>query len=140
MLHRGLQAVLVTNNVSFYPTVCTEATAAFSIVSDTLQTLQGELRLRKGRSGSDSDDDYVALVHTLQRHEQEKLQYTAALHLEQIRLHHAEGGDDATKGLLEESTRSLQAKLASCVDRINEALEEIQCSLVDAPSNDGASH
>eukprot|EP00977_Amphora_coffeiformis_P008886 scaffold2013_cov139-Amphora_coffeaeformis.AAC.6 len=131
---RGLQAVLGTNNVSYYPTVCTEATAAFSVVSDTLQALQGELK------GRDGDDEYVALVQSLQQHEQEKLQYTAALHLEQIRLHHATQEEDAaTKHLLEESTRSLQTKLAGCVSRINEALEEIQCSLVDAPSDDGTS-
>ena len=130
-LYRGLQAVLATNNVSYYPTVCTEATASFSVVSDTIQALQAEL---KGRG-----EEYVTLVRTLQQHEQEKLQYTAALHLEKIRLNQADKDDAATKRLLQESTTALESKLSGCVNLINEALEEIQCSLVDVPGDDGAS-
>lgn len=124
---------MATNNVGYYPTLCTEATAAFSVVSDTLRTLQDEI---KGRQGG---NEYLALIQQLQKHEQVKLHYTAAYHMEQIRLNQVDKDDLATKKLLEESNASLQSKLSGCVDIINEALEEIQCAVVDAPSDDGAS-
>lgn len=125
--------MLATNNVAFYPTVCTEATAAFSVVSDTIKALEAEMQ-KRGADGK----EFCTLIRNLQRHEQLKLQYTAALHLEQIRLHQvADDDQDATKPLLQQSVSALQSKLAACVRDINEALEEIQCSLVDAANDDG---
>lgn len=129
---RGLQAVLTTNNVGYYPTVCTEATAAFSVVSDSFKALQGEIIKRN------NGKEYDKVIRTLQELEQLKLQYTAALHLEQIRFHQA-NDEDPTKPLLRESVTSLQAKLAACVNEINEALEEFQCAVTDAADDDGAS-
>jgi hypothetical protein len=129
---RGLEAILATNNVSYYPTVCTEATAAFSVVSDTLQMMQSELEKRGGQ-------EYLALIRHLQKHEQSKLQHTAALHLEQIRLSQVDEEDASTRKLLQESTGTLKATLAGYVDEINEALEEILCAVVDAPQDDGTS-
>ena len=130
---RGLEAVLATNNVGYYPTVCTEATAAFSVVSDTFKALQAEILMR------DDGKEYEKLIRNLQKHEQLKLQYTAALHLEQIRLHQVDE-QDATKPLLQQSVAALQCKLAACVNDINEALDEIQCSLVDAANDDGTAN
>ena len=124
--------MLATNNVSYYPTVCTEATAAFSVVSDTIKALQAEIEKRDGK-------EYCTLIRNLQKHEQFKLQYTAALHLEQIRLHQVDE-QDATKPLLQQSVAALQCKLAACVNDINEALDEIQCSLVDAANDDGTAN
>jgi hypothetical protein len=154
---RGLQAVLATNNISFYPTVCTEATAAFAVVGETLQALQAELRRRRAdTAGGDcvhsgvndvSNDELVLLVRKLQQHEQQKLQYTAALHLEQIRLHQVAVNDDDNvdavtppRVLLQTSIQSLQDKLAACVQQINDVLEEIQCAVADTANDDGANN
>ena len=138
---QGLQAVLATRNVQYYPTVCTEATAAFCVVADTLQALQVVLQQRT------DGDALVALLRTLQQHEQTKLHYTAALHLEQIRLQQEQdindekekdGGTMDTKrqSLLVQSTTALRAQLATCVERINEALQDIQCAVAEAATND----
>ena len=128
---RGLQAVLTTNHVAYYPTVCTEATAAFSVVSDTLKAFEAEIQKR------DEGSQYCRLIRNLQKHEQLKLQYTAALHLEQIRFHQVDD-QDATKPLLQESVSSLQSKLVACVSNVNDTLEEIQCAVVDASDEDGS--
>ena len=118
-----------------------------------MQILQAQLTARCRRKqeendnhtndDDDDDDEYRTLIRNLQRHEQQKLQYTAALHLEQIRFHELPDDDDddddtaMTKVLLQESIATLQAKLATLVTQINEALEEIQCAIADAPNDDG---
>ena len=134
---RGLQAVLETRNLSYYTTVCAEATAAFSVVSDMMRAFGSELRERQKQHSRDASEDYAILLETLQQLEREKLQYTAALHLEKIRLNQC-NFKDSTYGLMQESVTRLETKLSACIRRINDALEEIQCCIVDAPSGDGA--
>jgi hypothetical protein len=139
--NKGLQAVLATNHVGYYPTVCTEATAKFAIVGDTIQAVHATLDERNGTTTTNDKNvslrkETQRLVRTLQQYEKQKLQYTAALHLEQIRLHQTSEDDHTSRKLLEDSTRTLHQKLTACISEINDVLEEIQCTLLDAPNDD----
>ena len=108
--HRGLSSILSSrNDVSSYPPLCASATASFSVLSDTINAVMSTLlaeaktRSRRGTEGR--------LIHAnakrLQACECEKLNLTAALHLERLRLHDSSssssssssgGGRDADGG------------------------------------------
>ena len=78
---RGLEYVLDTGNVEYYPLVCADVTATFTVLSSTINAIRSDLLLRKLQSAN----EIVELINHLQRSEQTKLQLTAALHLERIR-------------------------------------------------------
>jgi DNA repair REX1-B len=126
--NRGLDDVLATANMTNYPNVCAEATASFSVLSETINCVKRTLASSHDRS------DLAKMVRRLQSHEKEKLSLTAALHLEQIRTKNHEMGvveDARSAKLLQEGVTALRAKLANCVKEINEALEEIRFELVE---------
>jgi hypothetical protein len=114
---RGLETVVQTRNVSDYPQTCVEATASFSVLSETIRAVDRILEERK--------HSYSKLVQTLQQHEKSKLELTAALHLERIRLVQEEDGK--LRDLLHHGVKLLQDKLAVCRQDINEAIDEIRC-------------
>jgi hypothetical protein len=80
--------------------------------------------------------DISILVDQLQKHESDKLNCTAALHLERLRLNNAElgVGNDAEERatlLLRESIQTLEGKIAGTVQSINESIDELRCIAVE---------
>ena len=116
---RGLSEVLTTRSLTSYPKVCAQATAEFSVLSDTIKSIQKVIL---------SKDCQRALV-SLQEAEKTKLNLTAALHLERIRRQSEE--DDKICDLLNDSIRSLESKIATAVETINENIDEIRIHLMD---------
>ena len=140
---RGLDNVLKSGNVSHYPGVCAETTAAFSVLSETVIAVRRLL----DDSSRHNRKDLVLLLTRLQQGEKEKLNLTAALHLEKIRAANQEQLDEqqaalAASGcgsavdhriasLLDEGVKSLLQKIALSVEEINDALAELQCALLE---------
>jgi len=145
--------VLKSKNVTQYPQMCAEATASFSVLSDTINVVQQVLlQQSKKKSPSNSNEELSELVRNLQAHEREKLNLTAALHLERIREQQQQpqieaggenledgngggsggGGDVRIAQLLREGVKSLEQKIANCVEAINDDIEEIRCAMMDA--------
>lgn len=124
-----MDTVLQTGNMSEYPNICARATASFSVLSDTVNTISSILADVHERP------DLVKLLTQLQKDEREKLNLTAALHLERIRQRNVQvqagEGDERVAQLLQDGVASLRSKLATCIDSINETLEEIRYVLVD---------
>lgn len=122
----GLDLVLQTGSMSEYPAVCARATASFAVLSDTITTIQSILLSRS------QSKNLAQLIVKLQSQEREKLNLTAALHLERIRFESsANEPDDSIRNLLQEGMQSLQAKMSVCVEQINEILEEIRMEVMD---------
>eukprot|EP00956_Cyclotella_meneghiniana_P003494 scaffold4255_cov69-Cyclotella_meneghiniana.AAC.1 len=77
--------------------------------------------------------DIAQAVGQLQKYECEKLNLTAAMHLEQLRLKNEELGlsfdrsDQASSRLLKEGIQNLERKIMSNVESINEVLDELRC-------------
>jgi len=160
----GLDVVLQTGNLTQYPHLTVRVTAAFAVVSGSINEVANVFRCRQPRRSSDTDDtnneddddagsggsgkEVVTWIETLQKFEKEKLNYTAALHLEKIRgrnevvereiaFQNASaggregGGNERIAKLLEESIVSLQGKVTGCVEGINEILEELRYAAAD---------
>lgn len=123
---RGLEVVLDSQNISSYPDACAKATASFAVLSDTINTIRSILVDKHKRK------DVSKLIRTLQRHEKEKLNFTAALHLERLRQQNHDlvenDNDDGSKTmtLLREGVADLKMKLRDCVECINDVLEELR--------------
>ena len=104
-----------------------KVTASFSVLSDTIKNIQMSLENR-------SLDHISNHVKGLQKHEKEKLELTAALHLERIRQQQEQEQpwlDQRTTRLFEEGIVNLKRKIASCIENINNVLDEIRCLLID---------
>ena len=99
------------------------------MLSDTIKAIQAILTETYGRK------DAKELIDRLQKHEREKLNLTAALHLEEIRARSEEvepgGGNERILTLLREGNKSLRGKLAECVEDINDVLEELRYCLME---------
>ena len=80
--------------------------------------------------GKHQRKDLTVLVAALQNHEREKLNLTAALHLERIRaqnqLLETSEGDERITGFLNEGVASIRRRVATCVEEINDVLEELR--------------
>jgi hypothetical protein len=130
LLYSGLTTVLQTGNITYYPDACSTATASFSVLSQTIRTVQAILEKR-------DRTDLVALIRQLQGHEQTKLQLTAAHHLERIRQQShdqspAAAADPRVSKLLQEGVASLQQQIHVCsIENINEVLDELQCAMLE---------
>ena len=115
--------------MTHYPGLCAEATASFSVVSETIRGVQAVLREKFSRKDLDK------LISQLQSREQNKLNLTAALHLEKIRERNqapsTSEGPDRIAALLRDGVISLESQISSCIEEINEVLEEVRCALVD---------
>jgi DNA repair REX1-B len=131
----GLMVVLETGNMTFYPNVCFKATAAFSVLSDSIKEIQVIFQSRKR-------PDLSKLIQQLQILEKEKLHLTAAHHLERIRerdyhphpqqqSQEGEKADLRIQKLLKEGVASLQQKIHKTILAINEVIDEIRCALID---------
>merc|ERR1712137_615515 len=95
---KSLDTILKTGNMTMYPASCAKATAAFSVLSDTINAIQTILKDNYSRS------DLVGFLKALQQHEREKLNLTAAWHLERIRHRNQEmqSGDERELKLLKD--------------------------------------
>ena len=124
---RGLSTILSSGNITTYPTLCAKVTATFSVLSDTVNAVKTSLTEKHKRS------DIAQAVGQLQKYEGEKLNLTAAMHLEKLRLKNEElglsfdGSDQASSRLLKEGIHSLERKIMSNVVSINEVLDELRC-------------
>jgi hypothetical protein len=145
-----LQQVLKTNNLTLYPTGCANATASFTVLSDTIISVKDELIRRRGEKSSQEPQQneqqqrytqYTEWIQNLQSLEKEKLQLTAAMHLEKIRVSNQQqqkgnddkegGGDARVLNLLERGVTILQQKIDECVANINLVLDDLRCALVE---------
>ena len=127
---------MASGNITTYPALCAKVTASFSVLSDTINAVKGSLEKHNRK-------DITKVIANLQKAEGEKLNLTAALHLEQLRLSNSklegmiskssseDGGDDRTMRLLNDGIQTLKHKISGVVERINEELEELRCIAAD---------
>ena len=128
VIPRGLQIVLQTGNMTTYPDACAKATASFSVLSETIKSIQELLESQRQRK------DLSKFITQLQRYEKEKLYLTAACHLERIRERNQKvesEQDPRTAKLLRDGVQSLQQKIQAVVEQINEVLDEIRCVVLE---------
>ena len=167
LLYRGLQTILRTGNITLYPALCAQVTATFAVLSDTINTVRNyhhhnnKTTLSSSSSSSlQSSQQLLHLLKQLQEQERDKLNYTAALHLEQMRQASAATGatatrmvdldneekeekegkhdkddgavvDERTHSMLESGISSLRQRIVKCVEEINQVLEELRCLLME---------
>lgn len=129
--YRGLKIVLQTGNMTSYPDTCSKATASFAVLSETIKAIQ-EILLNQQRQRT----DFAKLLSQLQGLEKEKLHLTAAHHLERIRQrnHQIQEVDDSNTRiakLLDDGVLSLHDKIQTCVEQINDVLEEIRSAVLE---------
>ena len=154
--NHGLDVVLKSGgNFTDYPKLATDVTAIFVVISNSILEIQ-TLLLKKKTTKTTSMKKISEFIKQLQMHEKEKLQLTAALHLEKMREcnEHLEksisnsNNDSVDTGssssssssssnntkvaqLLQESISSLESKLVDCVENINDVLEELRYEAAD---------
>ena len=115
----GLVEILNSDkNLSLYPSHCAQVTAAFAVASDTINAIRSVLVQEKRQQ---STTVVVSLLDQLQALEAQKLQVTAAWHLERIRLE-----TDPNDALLAQGADELHTKILGLVEPINELLDEIR--------------
>lgn len=89
---------------------------------------------------------YHKQILKLQAFEKQKLNITAALHLEQIRKqdhclglennpndadNHKMNGEDRILRLMNEGIISLKQQVSQCIENINDLLDELRCNIID---------
>lgn len=128
----------MSGNITTYPNLCAKVTASFSVLSDTINSVKSSLDEADGENKQDNGQHEMSnFISQLQKCESEKLNLTAALHLERLRLSNSRLGDEngkcdqVTMKLLTEGIRSLEQKIASVVESINEVLDELRCIAVE---------
>lgn len=129
-LIRGLSKILVSRDITNYPALCAKVTASFSVLSDTINAAKSALLEQHKRK------DISMVVDQLQKHECDKLNFTAALHLERLRLNNSDLGvgndaDERAANLLKESIHTLEGNISRTVQSINESIDELRCISVD---------
>lgn len=127
----GLEAILRDEQLAAYPALVTEATARFASLSRDINTVEERLLLR--RADDDPARDAFArraaeLIRRVQQLEKEKLELTAATHLERIR--ETQVAADAAP-LSASNLEYMRRRQREVVDAINEQLDELRCELVD---------
>lgn len=128
----GLDIVLESGNLSQYPTLTTSTTASFAVISKHVRNIENILKER-------GHERISKFIKQLQSFEKEKLNLTAALHLEKIRERNerlvlGDMESDTDKRillLLEEGVRELLKKVQQCEEDINDILEEIRYETFD---------
>lgn len=145
----ALEKVLVSKRLNDYPPACVAATAAFSVLSDTVTAVRDELSGRVDKNKMDSSDaqadvlSVISCIKSLQEAEKQKLQLTAAYHLEQIRandLKQPENDNDddgqvevdmRELSLLNNGIADLRSQIERCRSNINDVLDDLRCALVE---------
>lgn len=126
----GLNTVLLSGNLTNYPSLCSSITATFAIISSSIRDI---LSILEKRNGSLELKQACTAIKQLQLYEKEKLNLTAAWHLEKIREKNEslDGGDSKVHQLLKQGADDLEAKIGICIEHINEVLDDIRCVSVD---------
>lgn len=144
----ALGKVLVTNRLTDYPPACVAATAAFAVLSNTVAAVRDEL---SGRAESRKDlstatsvsSSVIKSIGDLQELERQKLQLTAAYHLEQIRannLKQSNSGnieeedvdvDTSELSLLNDGIANFRSQIETCRSEINCIIDDLRCALVE---------
>jgi DNA repair REX1-B len=146
---RALEHILATGNVQYYPPVCANVTATFSVLSSTINAIRSNLEQLESQPNIREIQD---LLTRLQRSEQSKLQLTAALHLERMRsvaevqkqqakvnqtvdraFDIVVDNRETVAELLNESILLLRKKITLVIGEINDVLEDLRYSI---PEND----
>jgi len=138
----GLRDVFCTGNFTMYPAICAQVTATFAVLSNTVNAVRAASANSNGGDNNNATTKQLQrFLAQLQENERDKLNFTAALHLEQIRLQQSVGGGrdgdnngsvtTTTQDMYESSIRSLREKIGKCVENINEVLEELRCLLLE---------
>ena len=107
------------------------------MLSDTIRAVKEEMQSRKGESSNLKQ--YMDWIQQLQHLEKEKLQLTAALHLEKIRERNQQEevrqndneGEQRVLHLLREGIAGLESKVVKCMESINDVLEDFRCALLE---------
>jgi DNA repair REX1-B len=150
---RALEQILATGDVQYYPPVCANVTATFSVLSSTINAVRSDLERLESEPNI---REIQELLTRLQRAEQSKLQLTAALHLERMRSAaelqkqeaklHENSADreespidtsfdtelkhqDTVSKLLNESILSLRKRIALAIREINDVLEDLRYTI-----------
>ncbi len=146
----ALEKVLLSNRLTDYPPACVAATAAFSVLSNTVSAIRDEVSERSD-SGKDqlisksTASSVIKLIRDLQESERKKLQLTAAYHLEQIRANNLKQSSNANSdeeddegkidtrelSLLNKGIASLNSQIETCRSNINEVIDELRCTLLE---------
>ena len=150
----ALGKVLLSNQLSDYPPACVAATATFAVLSDTVSAVRDELSIRSDKNKHASTamstlSSVIKSIGDLQASEREKLQLTAAFHLERIRANnlkqrnnfddfknknenHGSGKAGLRElSLLNNGIDDLRSRIQSCRSDINDVMEDLRCALVE---------
>ena len=138
----GLNIVLQSGNLTTYPHLTTNITASFTVIAKSIKIMQQ--LFQKG-----DQVEIAGFIQQLQNLEKEKLNLTAALHLEKIRERNETLGVESQSGrgsdadavvmdgderilkLLRKSVVDLEKKIANFEEEINEVLEELRYAAYD---------
>jgi len=163
----SLKSVLQTSNISVYIKSCAEITATFSVLSNSVMEIQKIFSERQSCDNSKKNDNpsdfpkkareqnksAAKWIRNLQNLERNGLNYTVALHLEQMRLENETKttstgsieeatttaiGSNTTVRLFQEGIVSLRRKIATCRDGINEILDELRCLSMEMKEDEEA--
>lgn len=144
----GLENVLQSGNLTTYPDLTANITASFSVISNSIRCIIEIMQSQTDGSRSkefqleevdlSTLSNCIKFTKQLQNLEKEKLNYTAALHLEKIRernerlnIEARESGDEKVLNLLQQGVKGLQSKISGCIEQINETLEELRYASLD---------
>ncbi len=133
----GLDTVLQSGNLTSYPHLTTNVTASFVVISQSIKAIQQLLE----RGGNKNIAEFIQQLQNLEKN---KLNLTAALHLEKIRERNetlnldqavesgADGdSDERILSLLNKGVVDLEKKICICEQEINEVLEELRYAVHD---------
>ena len=144
----ALRKVLETNRLTDYPPACVAATAAFAVLSNTVSAVRDEVsdRAENGKDISavaSVSSSVIKSIGDLQGLERQKLQLTAAYHLEQIRANNLKQPNDGnnddkdcevdmgTLSLLNDGKAKLRSQIETCRSEINCIIDDLRCALVE---------
>ena len=149
----ALGKVLVSNRLTDYPPACVAATAAFSVLSDTVSAIREELSDRASKRNdplvaASTSSSVINCIRDLQESEREKLQLTAAYHLERIRANNLKGLDSSNVhghnadedeidvdvrelSMLKKGIAELRSRIETSRSNINSIIEDLRCALVE---------
>lgn len=146
----ALAKVLISNQLTDYPPACVAATAAFAVLSNTVSAVRDELWERADSKKdmlipTSTSSSVIKLIKDLQESERQKLQLTAAYHLEQIRANNllqsncgnSGDNDDSQEvymremSLLNNGIADLRSQIETSRSEINSIIDDLRCLLVE---------
>merc|ERR1712166_794500 len=134
----GFQQLLDNQNLEEYQEHCAATTREFGGISMEIRAVESRLREISSEEGS-LQLTAAEHIRTLQLHEKEKLQLTAAMQIARQRRASAmlleetnEENMAQFEGLVEREITDMESRLTSTLEAINEELQNIQAIIIDA--------